>query len=279
MPKRNRTLPLQILIAALILLPLAASGHRCDLSVRSSNALYNYSLASPTPKHPHGVLSEDGFYMIAVNGTSLWFQLCDDMIFNHNPPKCFGCQDCGGPSRCGMKCSALVADNVEGYYVCKSIGYASNLEISLIDTKDPHKGVIVKMIANGRENNCSLSVSVLCDPKEAQVPNSFQLLGSCEYATELRHPSACAKVLSVGGGGWGWFGTLMIILLCLLGGYLLVGTIYRFYFLGIHGAQAIPNLEFWLSLPHRARALLGSLAIKLRGLRHGSPGSYAPMSY
>ncbi|ONK68594.1 uncharacterized protein A4U43_C05F13760 [Asparagus officinalis] len=199
------------------------------------------------------------------------------MIFNHDPPTCFGCQECGGPSRCGMKCSALVANNVGGYDICQTIGYGSNLDISLIDAKDPQKGVVLKMSAVGRDHNCSLSVSVFCDSREAQVPSSLQLLGSCDYATELRHPSGCAKVISSHGSGWGWFGTLMIIVLCLLGGYILIGTIYRFFFLGIHGAEAIPNLEFWLSLPHRAKTMLGAVIRRFRGRSRRGRGSYEPM--
>jgi hypothetical protein len=33
----------------------------CELSVIENNKLYNYSLATPTPEFPHGVLSEDGY--------------------------------------------------------------------------------------------------------------------------------------------------------------------------------------------------------------------------
>ena len=32
----------------------------CELSVTQGGALYNFSLAAPTPAHRHGVLSEDG---------------------------------------------------------------------------------------------------------------------------------------------------------------------------------------------------------------------------
>jgi len=41
-------------------------------------------------------------------------QLCDVLIFNHDPPRCVGCEDCGGPSHCGTSCSALVSENVRG---------------------------------------------------------------------------------------------------------------------------------------------------------------------
>ncbi|XP_020582082.1 uncharacterized protein LOC110025772 isoform X2 [Phalaenopsis equestris] len=239
MPTADR-LAARVLVYCLLFLCLAAllaQGRRCEFSAIYSNNLYNYSLAAPSQKFPHGVMSEDGFYKISVNETILWYQLCDQMIFNHDPPRCLNCLDCGGPLRCGMQCSALTAKDIGGYPVCTTIGQASNLHISLIEKNDPQKGVIVKMIASGSKLNCSLSVSVICDLYEVQVSNTLTILGDCDYATELRHPSGCAKIISANETGWGWFGTLMIIIFCLLGGYVLVGTIYRYFFLGIHGVQ------------------------------------------
>ncbi|CAL9040737.1 unnamed protein product [Musa banksii] len=256
MPARDGV-ALGLLVASILSLvprPTHGGGGACELSVRHSDVLYNYSLASPTDKFPHGVLSEDGFYKVTVNETSLWFQLCDQMIFNHDPPRCYDCQDCGGPSRCGMMCNALVANSIGGYFVCTTIGRASNLNVALIDQNSPQKGVVVKTSSIGPKVNCSLSVSVFCDSNEAQVSDTFNITGNCDYAVVLRHPSGCAKVIYVNGKGWGWFGTLMMIILCLLVGYVLVGTIYRFFFLGIQGIEAIPNLEFWLSLPYKASA-------------------------
>ncbi|XP_077213411.1 autophagy-like protein [Tasmannia lanceolata] len=251
----------------------------CELSVMHRDHLYNFSLTQPTLKHPHGVLSEDGFYKVAVNETLLWFQLCDQMLFNHDPPRCFGCEDCGGSLHCGMKCSALVASSNGGYDVCKTIGKTSNLDITLIDKEDPPKGVSVKMSASGSKINCSLSVSVLCDLNGNLAPYSLDKLGTCDYATVLRHPSGCAKIISIRGRGWGWFGTLIIILLCLLGGYLLAGTVYRFVFLGVRGLEVVPNMDFWLSLPQRSKSLLGSLLRRLRSRPRSSQNSYSPMNY
>lgn len=44
-------------------------------------------------------------------------------------------------------------------------------------------------------------------------------------------------------------------ILCLLGGYILIGAVYRYYFLGIHSVEAIPNLEFWIGLPQRIKTV------------------------
>ncbi|KAJ4753879.1 Autophagy-related protein [Rhynchospora pubera] len=256
----------------------AGKASLCEFSVTHQNTLYNYSLASPSSKFPHGVLSEDGFYKVEMNGTVLWFQLCSNMIFNHDQPACFGCQDCGSPSRCGITCSALVSNNIGGYDVCSAVGKASNSHISLIDENEPKKGVSVKMVSSGAKSNCSLSVAIFCDSSVVRVPASFNLSGDCNYATELTHPSGCAMSIAVGGNGLGWFGTLLLIVICVLGGYILVGTVYRFFFLGIHSIEAIPNLEFWISLPERIKGLFGSLMRRFGGHGGGSRAAYAPIN-
>ncbi|CAI9091780.1 OLC1v1026893C1 [Oldenlandia corymbosa var. corymbosa] len=227
----------------------------CELSYRDHNKLYNYSLASPLRKFPHGVLSEDGFYKVAVNETVVWFQLCDSMLFNHDPPACIDCGDCGGSSRCGMGCSALASNMIGGYPVCNSIGHLASTTVYPMDTKQPHMGVIVKMSNIQPRLNCSLSVTVVCDYNNLQGPHTLEKSGTCDYATQLRHPAGCAKVISTQGSGWGWFGTLLFILLCFFAAYMLAGIIYRHFFLNIHGIDMIPNLEFWASLPHKVQVV------------------------
>ncbi|KAG9445077.1 hypothetical protein H6P81_016417 [Aristolochia fimbriata] len=257
---------------------LASVSAICDLSVLHGNNLYNFSLTRPTAKHPHGILNEDGFYKIAVNETVLWFQLCDQMIFNHDQPRCFGCQGCGGETHCGMKCGALVSNNVGGYDVCETIGQASTANVTVLDVMNPDKGINVRMSAIGPENNCSLTVTILCDPNGVQGPYSLDRLWTCHYAAKMSHPSGCATIISHHGRGWGWFGTLIIIILCIFGVYLLAGTIYRFFFLSIRGIEVIPNLDFWLSIPQRLQGLFESLLRKARRYTQGSR-SYHPVNY
>ncbi|XP_060964601.1 uncharacterized protein LOC133033630 isoform X1 [Cannabis sativa] len=248
----------------------------CEFSVSDRNKLYNFSLASPLPKYPHGVLSEDGFYKVAVNGTVIWFQLCDGMVFNHDLPRCLDCRDCGGPSHCGMECSALVAHTVGGYPLCTTIGHALSTKINIIDEKVPHKGVIVKM--SSRKDSCSLTVSVICDVNGVQGPQLLNKTGICDYATVLRHPSGCAEIVDIHGRGWGWFSFFLLISACLFGAYLLVGTVYR-YFQGIRGIDIIPNLEFWSSIPQRTQSLFASLVRKFRGPSQGHRSSYSPVNF
>ncbi|GJT55046.1 ceroid-lipofuscinosis neuronal protein 5-like protein, partial [Tanacetum coccineum] len=76
---------------------------------------------------------------------------------------------------------------------------------------------------------------------------------SASQVTQLRHPSGCAKVVSANTSGLGWFSIFLIIILCLFGGYMIAGATYRFFYLGIHGIDVIPNLELWASLPRKAR--------------------------
>ncbi|KAH1160470.1 hypothetical protein AAZX31_11G237000 [Glycine max] len=251
----------------------------CQFSFLDGKKLYNYTLSSPIRNFPHGILSEDGFYKVAVNDTTLWFQLCDGMIFNHDPPICADCWDCGGPKRCGMECNALVANNVGGYHVCTAIGRGQKIDVDIIDKKNPHTGVIVKMSNSGPKYNCSLAVSVLCNLNGVQGPRTLERLGACDYVTELKHPSGCAIIVNVHGGGLGWFGTLLIIVLCLFAAYLLAGIVYRFFFLGIRGIDIIPNLDFWVSLPRRTQSLCASLARKFKGPSEGHRSTYSPVNF
>eukprot|EP00268_Persea_americana_P050427 TRINITY_DN5482_c0_g1_i5.p1 TRINITY_DN5482_c0_g1~~TRINITY_DN5482_c0_g1_i5.p1 ORF type:complete len:106 (+),score=1.62 TRINITY_DN5482_c0_g1_i5:1030-1347(+) len=98
-------------------------------------------------------------------------------------------------------------------------------------------------------------------------------------AVALRHPYGCPTVISFHGRGWGWFGTFITILLCLLGGYMLAGTVYRFFFLGIHGIEAVPNLDFWRSLPRQSQNLLGSLGRRFRRQPQGNRTMYSPVNF
>uniref|UniRef100_A0ACD5YN26 Uncharacterized protein n=1 Tax=Avena sativa TaxID=4498 RepID=A0ACD5YN26_AVESA len=284
-----------------------SGGGSCELSVARGGALYNFSLAAPTPAHPHGVLSEDGFYKVAMNDSVIWFQLCDQMIFNFDPPLCLRCEACGGPLRCGTQCSALVSHYIRGYDVCTTIGRASESHLSLIDESNPQKGVVVKMSSS----KCSFSVFIFCDSAVAQVskfkltffsslsfslsilhsyftvlvsslifqlPDKFSQSGNCDYVTVLRHPSGCARSVSASGDGWGWLGTSFITILCLLGGYILIGAIYRYYFLGIHSVEAIPNLEFWKSLPTKLKSVFVPSTRNPRSRSRDARGPYAPVN-
>lgn len=243
----------------------------CELELQQQNKLYKFNLASPLRDHPHGVLSEDGFYKIAQNDsetgteTKFWFQLCEQMVFNHDQPVCFRCQTCGGPSRCGLTCSALMAKRVAGYYICTTLGCAANFKVSLIDIKNPGKGVRMNMSASTTDGDCSLSVSVYCNANGVQAPMSVNKSGDCNYITTMMHPAGCPAVTSIGGKGLGWLNTLVIVLLCILAAYLLTGIVYRFFVLGIHGKEVIPNLDFWLSVPRRIQNGSEYILIKIVG--------------
>lgn len=275
----QRIITLFTLLLHLISAASAAAAAPCRFTFRDQNKLYNYTLSSPIRNFPHGILSEDGFYKVAVNETTLWFQICDGMVFNHDPPICADCWDCGGPKRCGMECNALVANKVGGYHVCTTIGRGSKIDVDIIDKKNPHTGVIVKTWSSGPKYNCSLAVSVLCNLNGVQGPQTLERLGACDYVTELKHPSGCAIIVNVHGGSWGWFVTLLLIVLCLFAAYLLAGVVYRFFFLGIRGIDVIPNLDFWVSLPRRTQSLCVSLVRKFKGPSEGYRSSYSPVNF
>nr|XP_043617434.1 uncharacterized protein LOC122589238 isoform X3 [Erigeron canadensis]XP_043617435.1 uncharacterized protein LOC122589238 isoform X3 [Erigeron canadensis] len=231
------------------------------------------------------------------------------MIFNHDPPRCFDCFGCGESAQCGMGCSALMSNNLfgtllrktlvyefgsssdnrnlficcsnkfEGYPICTTIGLTSTITTDLIDKRNPHTGLLVKMRHDRPELNCSLSVYVICDSKQVQGPTTLETVNLCNYATQLRHPSACAQIVSSSSNGFGWFGTLLIIILCPFGGYLLAGAAYRFFYLGIHGIDIVPNLEFWANLPHRAQSAIMSLVRRFRGHSKDHRSSYSPVAF
>ncbi|XP_020968990.1 uncharacterized protein LOC107623898 isoform X2 [Arachis ipaensis] len=256
---RTAFLLITITFCLSVLQPFANA--RCDYTFNDGNKLYNYTLSSPIRHFPHGILSEDGFYKVSVNESTLWFQ------------------ECGGPARCGMECNALVSNNIGGYHVCTTLGRGSQIEVDVIDKKNPHTGVIVKMSSGGLKTNCSLAVSVLCDYNGVKEPYTLQRLGACNYATQLKHPSACAIVVNVHGGGLGWFGTLSIVVVCLFATYLLAGAAYRFFFLGIRGVDAIPNVDFWASLPRRIQIWFSSLVRRFKGPSEGYRSSYSPVNF
>ncbi|CAO2817006.1 unnamed protein product [Amaranthus hypochondriacus] len=256
----------------------SVSAATCDYNTLEGNKIYSYSLTSPIKNLPHGILSEDGFYKIAANDTIIWFQLCDGLIFNHDPPRCVDCWDCGGPSRCGMDCSALVAKYTRGYYACTTIGRGRNFNINLTDRKTPNKGVTITMSNNADGANCSLTVSVVCDPNGVRDPESFQTLGKCHYATEIRHPSGCPKIAGHR-TGMGWFGVLLTILFCSVGAYFLIGGIYRYFSLGIRGLDVIPNLDFWISVPDRVKSGFMSLVQRFRGPTYHHRNSYSSVNF
>ncbi|KAE8694834.1 Leucine-rich repeat and IQ domain-containing protein 3, putative isoform 2 [Hibiscus syriacus] len=126
----------------------------------------------------------------------------------------------------------------------------------MTDKLNPFKGVIVRMSSSGKKHNCSLSVSLLCDSAGAQGPNSMEKLGTCEYATMLRHPSACATIISIHGKGFVSYASLEPI--CFL---------------------AIPNLDFWISLPHRTQMYVSSLVLQFRGPSASQGGSYSQVNF
>ncbi|CAA7028896.1 unnamed protein product [Microthlaspi erraticum] len=268
----------RFLLITLVLISLRANS-QCEFSFTRRNKAFHFNLASPIRNSPHGALSEDGFYRVEANGTVLWFQLCDLLIFNHDPPRCVGCEDCGGESHCGTSCSALVSETIRGYDVCTSIGHASSTKVDMIDKEDPGKGVIVKMSGGSRNQNCSLSVSVICQKNKIDGPLTMVKTDSCHYATELRHPSGCAVAISRHGSGWGWFSTLLIIIFCLFGAYLLGGALYRYFSLGIRGTDVIPNLDFWATVPHRTQSCFGSIFQRFRGPSHGQRASYSQVNF
>ncbi|GLJ37370.1 hypothetical protein SUGI_0758340 [Cryptomeria japonica] len=267
-------------VVVILMVQFSLGASLCGFEVQHQNKLYKFRLTSPLKNYPHGVLSEDGFYKISQNNsesgseTKIWFQLCEQMVFNHDPPKCISCQTCGGPLHCGLTCSALIVKNVAGYHICDTLGYATNSNVSLIDPKSPGKGVKLNMSASNADGDCSLSISVQCNANGVQAPTSMSKSGKCNYITTMMHPAGCPVVTHIGNNGFGWIGTLLILLVCIFASYLLIGMVYRFFVLGIHGKEVFPNLDMWLSIPRRFQTGLEYTSSRVVGafyrIRYGS---------
>jgi len=69
---------------------------------------------------------------------------------------------------------------------------------------------------------------------------------------------------------------LFITILSLLGGYILIGAVYRYYFLGIHSVEAIPNLEFWIGLPQRIKTMFVPATRSRVSYSRDALGAYTP---
>lgn len=232
----------------------------CTWETSTSSKKYNFNLLTSNG-HPHGARSEDGFYTVVdkSGGTerTYYFQLCEHMRFNYDAPQCDQCELCGGPLHCGETCSALQSTSDGGYAHCTTLGASSNYSYSLLDAAKPETGLIIKMGATGLGKICSFSISIYCDSKSQELPKDVTKGdGSCDYETSFSHSAGCPIVTNLSRGGMGWFTTFVIVLLCLFVLYLAIGIGYRVSVLGVSGLEAIPNLEFWKTLPYTIKLYL-----------------------
>ncbi|CAM6030351.1 unnamed protein product [Sphagnum balticum] len=242
--------------------PNAEDSSACVFETKLDNKMYRFDLAAQIDGFPHGVRSEDGFYKVIIKAlssseqqsTTYWFQLCEHMKFNHDPPMCHECETCGGPHHCGETCSALQSDSYPGYSVCTTLGYPKSTSYSLIEPQKPEQGVRVKMsTCNGAIANCSLSVLVYCNRNGIEDPTDVKNVSQCAFETVMKHPVGCPVVTTISRGGWGWFGTIIIVLVCGFIVYMAIGIAYRVTVLGVSGFEAIPNLDFWQDLPSKIK--------------------------
>lgn len=235
----------------------------CAWATTTNGKMYSFNLVSPTKGYPHGILSEDGFYKISAKSkdgeTNYWFQLCEHMKFNFNPPLCENCEGCGGLGHCGETCSALVSSSYPGYSLCTTLGYPESIYYSLINQDKPEQGVRVNMTTcNKSKPNCSFSVLVYCSHSGFEPPKTAMngTSGECNLETALKHPAGCPVVTNMSKKGWGWFGSLLFMLLLIFVVYVAVGIGYRVTVLGASGFEAIPNLDTWRALPSKIQLLV-----------------------
>jgi hypothetical protein len=86
-----------------------------------------------------------------------------------------------------------------------------------------------------------------------QDPTDVKNVSQCAFETVMKHPVGCPVVTTISRGGWGWFGTIIIVLVCGFIVYMAIGIAYRVTVLGVSGFEAIPNLDFWQDLPSKIK--------------------------
>jgi hypothetical protein len=276
-----RLLPLFVALLSLVQVGTAeetcsnsANSDACEWAAISNKKKYSFNLATPTKAFPHGILSEDGFYKVTAKTsegeTNYWFQLCEHMKFNFNPPLCENCEACGGAGHCGETCSAIMSSSYPGYSVCTTLGFPGSIQYSFIDQNKPEQGVRVNMTSCNKkpESDCSFSVLVQCSHSVVEAPTTVtnKTGGGCDYEAILKHPAGCPVVTNVSNGGWGWFGSLLFLLVLAFVVYMAVGIAYRVTVLGVSGFEAIPNLDTWRALPSKIQLFFEYIISQCMGL-------------
>ncbi|KAL1116384.1 hypothetical protein AAG570_004858 [Ranatra chinensis] len=113
-------------------------------------------------------------------------------------------------------------------------------------------------------NSTTVTTTVLLKCDEAQSLPKLEFITAIrnKYTLRLTTKEACLKstVSFSGGGGkggaWGVFSVLMLIGLVLLLVYFVAGFLVLKFIRGAQGLEAIPNHEFWFSIPKRFKPLV-----------------------
>jgi len=144
---------------------------------------------------------------------------------------------------------------------CNNLGDADTMKVSLLDAKQPSKGVrfsyaqgdICKKqneIGLTEMGSRSITFEVSCDASAAGqgTLREIQEISMCEYKVLFDSRFAC-PVASTRGSAWS------MLLLCVLAvcAYCGIGYAYNHYYLALQGLEAIPNRQMWEELPTLVR--------------------------
>ncbi|KAJ7280996.1 mannose-6-phosphate receptor binding domain-containing protein [Mycena rebaudengoi] len=115
---------------------------------------------------------------------------------------------------------------------------------------------------NAGDLRASTAIEFVCDPSAAQSsPRLVAILppgdeaDACAFFFEWRTTYACPTSEGSTFGGFMWF--LFISTLTLLGAYLVIGTLYNFFALGLGGMDALPRFSLAGMPYHAGEALAG----------------------
>lgn len=178
-----------------------------------------------------------GDYEIKAEQQSIFFNLCKT---DHADEQCHGKHGSYAIAKKGVKCYNLGGDGQKP-------------EFSLLDEAEPSKGYKAVISGGDRTAICpsgsqrSIEVEMQCDPTrksfefECDHPSCEE--PKCHYKVKVKSSRACPP------GADNWGDTFLMGFIGAAVVYLGGGVFYNHKQKGLRGMDAIPNIEFWQSLP------------------------------
>lgn len=150
----------------------------------------------------------------------------------------------------------------DGFYeVCEVIGRHEMEQVSLIDRKNPEKGIVVSYGGGELCENPATpfqpsprrtSFELVCSSKQEE---NFQLIElvypeyvACSAVFRIKTPAGCPQAYQ---SRMSIFWVIFIGGLVFVVGYVALGCLYNRYKFGAQGLEALPHSEFWMELTEK----------------------------
>lgn len=152
---------------------------------------------------------------------------------------------------------------------CEILGKLENKEISLIDNKNPNKGITIlykdgdicnsstDQTMNGKPRQTKFTI--YCSRKQDKnfildLPGNTQGTTKCILEFSIHSPSGCPNG-SYGASSITVLFYFIVFSFCL---YLILGMIYNYNKYNLKGLDAVPNKEFWTAFLIKIKSILNS---------------------